>query len=184
MPCGQLSRGQRQRVAIGQALIHSPLLLILDEPASGLDPEARHDLAEVFTQLHADGMTLIVSSHILAELDEYSTHMLVIRQGRIREHRALQEPRGHGCARRVHVQVGGDCADLPARLRKALGAFPDVRVVPRSHDIALLEWVGDADHRAALLRLLLNAGLPVVGFGAEQADLQQQYLESLQSGAQ
>src|SRR5262249_20505538 len=72
---GELSRGQRQRVAIGQALIHAPQVLILDEPASGLDPEARYALARLFTRLQSEGMTLIVSSHILAELDEYSTHM-------------------------------------------------------------------------------------------------------------
>ena len=96
-----LSRGQRQRVAIGQALIHSPGLLILDEPASGLDPEARHELAGLFLQLRESGMTLLVSSHILAELDEYSTHMLVMRGGRIVESRALAEAGGTaGRARR------------------------------------------------------------------------------------
>ena len=84
-----LSRGQRQRLAIGQAIIHSPQVLLLDEPASGLDPEARSALAGVFKALQAQGMTLLVSSHILAELDEYSTHMLALNQGRVLEHRAL-----------------------------------------------------------------------------------------------
>ncbi|VVC82742.1 DNA mismatch repair protein MutS [Sideroxydans sp. CL21] len=76
---GSLSRGLRQRVAIGQAIIHQPKVLLLDEPASGLDPEARASLATLFRQLQADGMTLLVSSHILSELDEYSTHMLALR---------------------------------------------------------------------------------------------------------
>lgn len=84
-----LSRGQRQRLAIGQAIIHSPQVLLLDEPASGLDPEARGALASVFKALQAQGMTLLVSSHILAELDEYSTHMLALNHGRVLEHRAL-----------------------------------------------------------------------------------------------
>ena len=84
-----LSRGQRQRLAIGQAIIHSPQVLLLDEPASGLDPEARGALASVFKALQAQGMTLLVSSHILAELDVYSTHMLALNHGRVLEHRAL-----------------------------------------------------------------------------------------------
>ena len=67
---GTLSRGLRQRLAIGQAIIHSPRLLLLDEPAAGLDPEARAALAALFRDLRSDGMTLVVSSHILSELEE------------------------------------------------------------------------------------------------------------------
>ncbi|MDO4724750.1 MAG: ABC transporter ATP-binding protein [Comamonadaceae bacterium] len=86
----ELSRGQRQRLAIGQAIIHSPQVLLLDEPASGLDPQARSSLAALFRRLQAQGMTLLVSSHILSELDEYSTHILSIRQGRIVSHEDLR----------------------------------------------------------------------------------------------
>ncbi|MDD1606888.1 MAG: ABC transporter ATP-binding protein, partial [Methylococcaceae bacterium] len=86
---GTLSRGLRQRVAIAQAIIHSPRVVLLDEPASGLDPEARHELAELFLELQKQGMTLLVSSHILAELEAYSTDMLVLRQGRIIEQVAI-----------------------------------------------------------------------------------------------
>ena len=78
-----LSRGQRQRVAIGQAIVHMPQVLLLDEPASGLDPEARADLSALFRNLQSHGMTLVVSSHILSELDEYCTHILSIRDGRV-----------------------------------------------------------------------------------------------------
>lgn len=89
LQAGSLSRGQRQRLAIGQSIIHSPQVLLLDEPASGLDPEARALLTDVFKSLQAEGMSLVVSSHILAELDQYSTHMLALNQGRVLEHRAL-----------------------------------------------------------------------------------------------
>ncbi|WLF84265.1 ABC transporter ATP-binding protein [Moraxella sp. ZY210820] len=85
----ELSRGQRQRVGIGQVIIHQPKLLILDEPASGLDPEARHELSQLFNRLKAQGMTLLVSSHILSELDEYCTHILVLKQGKIVKHQAI-----------------------------------------------------------------------------------------------
>ena len=96
-----LSRGWRQRVAIGQAMVHAPQVLLLDEPAAGLDPEARIGLAGLFRQLRAEGMTLIVSSHILAELDEYSSHMLAIKDGRAVEFRALEATVETGVTLRV-----------------------------------------------------------------------------------
>ena len=71
----ELSRGMRQRLAIAQAIIHEPKVLILDEPASGLDPEARFELAELFVRLRDAGMTLLVSSHILAELELSLIHI-------------------------------------------------------------------------------------------------------------
>ena len=84
-----LSRGQRQRLAIGQAIVHQPQVLLLDEPASGLDPDARDSLATLFRQLQAQGMTLVVSSHILSELDAYSTHVLSLRGGCVEQHSPL-----------------------------------------------------------------------------------------------
>src|SRR5512142_1670256 len=104
-PSGSLSRGLRQRVAIGQAIIHQPKVLLLDEPASGLDPEARASLAALFRQLQADGMTLLVSSHILAELDEYSTHMLALRAGRILENRELKHAQQAATHRTLHLAL-------------------------------------------------------------------------------
>ncbi len=86
-------RGQRQRLAIGQAIVHQPAVLLLDEPASGLDPEAHASLAQLMRQLQAQGMTLIVSSHILSELDEYCTHILALRAGRIENHGPLHTTR-------------------------------------------------------------------------------------------
>ena len=80
---GDLSRGQRQKVGIAQSLVHQPQILLLDEPASGLDPEARSELAAVMRLLKSRGVTLIVSSHILSELQEYSDKMLTIKSGRI-----------------------------------------------------------------------------------------------------
>lgn len=87
----ELSRGQKQRVGIGQVIIHKPKFLLLDEPASGLDPEARHELSLLLLKLQKEGMTILVSSHILSELDEYCSHMLVIKQGKIQAFQALQD---------------------------------------------------------------------------------------------
>ena len=77
-----LSRGLRQRLAIGMAIIHRPELLILDEPAAGLDPDARSELAALLRALAAEGISIIVSSHILSELEEYSDRMITIAAGR------------------------------------------------------------------------------------------------------
>lgn len=84
--CSGLSRGWRQRVGIGIALINNPKVLILDEPASGLDPESRSELSFVLKTLHSKGVQIFVSSHILSELEEYCDSMLVLREGKIREH--------------------------------------------------------------------------------------------------
>ncbi len=87
----ELSRGLRQRLAIAQAIISHPKILFLDEPASGLDPEARMHLSALLKQLQEAGMTIIVSSHILSELEDYSTHMLIIKNGKITKHCALAD---------------------------------------------------------------------------------------------
>ena len=72
-----------------EEVVHRPRVLLLDEPASGLDPEVRASLAGLFRQFQAQGMTLVVSSHILSELDEYCTHILTLRAGRITQHESL-----------------------------------------------------------------------------------------------
>src|SRR5690606_38013945 len=87
-----LSRGLAQRLAIAQAIVYAPKVLLLDEPASGLDPEARIQLAELFLTLQAEGMTLVVSSHILAELDAYASSMIILRAGRIVDHQQVRGP--------------------------------------------------------------------------------------------
>ncbi len=78
-----LSRGMRQRLAIAQIVIKKPKLLLLDEPASGLDPGARNQLSALFRQLKSEGMTLIVSSHILTELEQYADRLVIMNNGRV-----------------------------------------------------------------------------------------------------
>jgi ABC-2 type transport system ATP-binding protein len=174
----ELSRGQRQRVAIGQALIHDPQVLMLDEPASGLDPEARHSLALLFTRLAGEGMTLLVSSHILAELDEYSTHMLVMRQGRIIE----SKPLGGGGAGTQQLRIA--FAHEVAGLAQSLAAIAGVRVVEAGAADALVEVAGDAQAQSEVLRALVAAGLPVASFSAERENLHQSYLRTVARGTQ
>ena len=178
--CAALSRGLRQRVAIGQAIVHAPEVLLLDEPASGLDPEARHSLATLFTRLKNEGMTLVVSSHILAELDEYSTHMLVLRGGAVIEHRALAgavtQAGAQADAQQVRVRLARPYTALP----DTLAAISGVRVVACETLSALLEVTGGTDEQAAVLHALVHAGVPVLAFTEEHENLHQSYLRTVQ----
>jgi ABC-2 type transport system ATP-binding protein len=176
---GALSRGQRQRLAIAQAIVHKPEVLLLDEPASGLDPEARWSLSSLLTALRDDGMMLVVSSHILAELEDYSTHLLAIRDGRIVDLRALQQ-----------VETGE--VPLPMQLRLTT---PDRRIgtllatIAGVSDIAVdtqlvhFSLAGGVQAQHALLKRLIDEGLPVAEFAAVQSTLQDSYLALMRKQA-
>ncbi len=85
-PAKNLSRGQKQRLALAQILIHRPQIVLLDEPASGLDPQSRNSLSHFIQELAKEGMTFIVSSHILNELEDYCSGILILEKGKILSH--------------------------------------------------------------------------------------------------
>ncbi len=176
---GTLSRGLKQRLAIAQAIIHEPRVALLDEPAAGLDPEARYSLAAVFRELRNDGMTLIVSSHILAELEDYSTHLLAIRDGRIVDLRALQQ-----------IEAGGAPVAMQLRL-----VAPDRRIGPLLANVAgvsdlavdtqlvRFNLTGGPQAQHALLKRLIDEGLPIAEFAPVQSSLQDSYLALMRKQA-
>jgi ABC-2 type transport system ATP-binding protein len=168
---GQLSRGQRQRLAIAQAIIHQPDLLVLDEPAAGLDPEARSRLSKLILNLRDDGTTILVSSHILAELEDYCTKMVMIDDGRLIDTEPM-EPRRH----RFHVTLASPRADLAALAAEMPGV-----VAVSSHDglEAIVTLAGEDPRPQDVLAALVSAGLPVSAFGPEQWRLQDDYLAAL-----
>jgi ABC-2 type transport system ATP-binding protein len=174
---GTLSRGLRQRLAIAQAILHEPALVLLDEPASGLDPEARHSLSEVLMALRDDGMTLIVSSHILAELEDYSTHLLVVLNGRIEEHRAIGEVAKDGQLVSVAIELSAP----DPRFAEVLASFPDGLGSETSGLTGEIVLPSSTDVRRRLLIHLLNAGLPVCEFSVGRQTLQDVYLERVRS---
>jgi ABC-2 type transport system ATP-binding protein len=174
---GSLSRGLRQRLAIGQAIIHAPRLLLLDEPAAGLDPEARAALAVLFRELQAEGMTLLVSSHILAELEEYSTHMLVLRTGRIVEQRELGS--GAAASRRLRLRLAAPDPRLAVRLAGTASV-----TALEAHDMeAAFDWSGDLVAQAALLRELVHEGFEIASLEESRASLQDSYLRTVSGAA-
>jgi ABC-2 type transport system ATP-binding protein len=173
MKAGELSRGLRQRLAIAQAVVHEPQILMLDEPASGLDPEARHSLAELFLALRDQGMTLVVSSHILSELDEYSTDMLVLREGRILSHDPIEQEVAATVSLRLSLSEPFE------GLQVLLSGLPGVSAVAGDNESALISFSGDATAQHQLLKNLLDQGLPVCAFAEQQRNMQSAYLESV-----
>jgi ABC-2 type transport system ATP-binding protein len=176
---GTLSRGLKQRLAIAQAIIHEPRIALLDEPAAGLDPEARYSLAAVFRELRADGMTLIVSSHILAELEDYSTHLLAIRDGRIVDLRALQHLETAEVA--VPMQVRLVAPDQ--RIGALLATIAGVSDVEVDTQLVRFSLAGGPPAQHALLKRLIDEGLPVAEFAPVQSSLQDSYLALMRKQA-
>src|SRR5207237_987639 len=105
-PVHTLSRGQQQRLGLARALVHDPAVLLLDEPASGLDPRARLELREVVRELGRMGKAVVISSHILAELADLCTHIAIVDSGRVLTAGTVEEVtrRLHG-GRSVRIQV-------------------------------------------------------------------------------
>ncbi len=169
----ELSRGLRQRVAIAQAIIHKPPVVFLDEPASGLDPEARHELAELFISLRNQGMTLLVSSHILAELEAYCSDMLVLRQGRIVEQVAVNAP---AQTQPYKLVLAAAVENLPAILQSIAG----ISVIScEQNRLALLQIDENISPQHQLLKALIALDLPVSEFAPVANNLQDTYLQTI-----
>ena len=172
---GALSRGLKQRLAIAQSIIHQPEFLILDEPASGLDPDARFRLSNLLVRLKDDGMTLLVSSHILSELEDYATHTIVIRDGRIASQGQMDGANAATEDERLTITLVA--ADL--RLDKVLSAgvgVSDVRLKGRTGHCRI---TGGEAARHDLLKSLLAAELAVVDFRVEDTRLRDTYMATL-----
>jgi ABC-2 type transport system ATP-binding protein len=163
---GTLSRGLRQRLAIAQAIVHRPAVLLLDEPAAGLDPQARRDLSKLLQSLRDGGMTLVVSSHILAELHDYSDRMVIVDEGRIAGGKsiALKD------AARLRIRLAVPRADLKDFLA-ARGA--KIEVSDADHALVTLE--GGCAERAALLTGLVSGGFAVSEFAEDAHILEHVY---------
>jgi len=170
---GALSRGLRQRLAIAQAIVHEPEFLVLDEPASGLDPEARHSLSQLLVNLRGGGMTLLVSSHILAELEGYCTDMLIMRDGRIIDSRALKGAASR--ARRLRLDMAQPTADLNTLLEAQAG----VSQVVVDGNVASFLFEGDLSARHGLLKNLIEDGVAIAGLSEDRVALQDAYIAQI-----
>jgi ABC-2 type transport system ATP-binding protein len=169
----RLSKGLKQRVALGRAIIHDPQLLVLDEPAANLDPRARIEFRTLIRELASDGKTVLLSSHILTELSEICDAVAVIEKGKILATGTVEEiMTGLRQHRVLSVKLRGD-KDGAMRF---LLEQPGVARVLDANDRLQLEFTGDDTAQVALLGRLVGAGFPVLEFNAEGAGLEDLFM--------
>ena len=172
-----LSRGMRQRLAVARTLLPDPHVILLDEPAAGLDPAGRVQFRRMLANLRDQGKALIVSSHILADLAEYCTHIGIMEQGRLKQFGTVAEVAGGaGSAQRQHFRIvlARRIGDLAPRI----ATLPGVTAVQLDGDVLTLEYESTKDAAAELLARLIGAGLPVAEFRPISPDIEQAYLRS------
>lgn len=165
-----LSRGQKQRLGLARALVHEPRVLLLDEPASGLDPQARIDLRVLLRRFAAEGRTVLVSSHILSELEEVVDDAVFLLGGETVDTRRVEAAARR--ARPWRVRIAGLEASVAAgQVAQALGV--EARTDRRD---VLVEFESD-EAAAAALRALVSADLAVAEFAAAQGSLEHTFLD-------
>lgn len=179
-PARVLSRGQKQRLGMARALIHSPSVLLLDEPASGLDPRSRIELRDVLRALAAQGATVLVSSHILSELEEMSDRAVVVAGGKTVATEDLRPGATTAAWWRI-TTLDGDALRTALHRRGVeytVVPNPDGQWSTRGAVETLLP-----DERAAadLLEALVRDGVPVFGFAAGQGRLETAYLAATEA---
>ncbi|MBS0290369.1 MAG: ABC transporter ATP-binding protein [Proteobacteria bacterium] len=170
---GKLSRGLRQRLAIAQTLIHRPKILLLDEPSAGLDPEARFHLSQMLIQLQKEGMTIIVSSHILSELEDYSSHMIVLDEGLLVKQCGLTDHQSTNNKITLKVEFSEDVAlHMPV-----IQSLSDVNVKSYEKQTVILELQGNQQSQQQLLKTLIEKQLPIISVQEQKQRMQDVYLD-------
>jgi len=173
-----LSRGMEQRLCLAHALVHDPQVLLLDEPASGLDPRARVELRELLRELRSLGKTILISSHILPELEELCTSVAIVDRGRVLAKGTvgdIERRLRYGAVLRVRVLAEGEQLETA---RASLAADPDVTTATILHDGTIeLGFRGDDAASARLLATSIAAGIPIVTFARAATDLEELFLQ-------
>ncbi len=170
-----LSRGLKQRLCLARALVHDPAVLLLDEPASGLDPRARVEMREILKELQRMGKTIVISSHILPELTELCTMIGIIDQGRMRATGPVQDViRELTSGRRLRIMVMGRRDEALAILK----ALPSIRTVDMINGAIEAQYEGDDATAASILQALTGAGISVSGFSQLEGGLEDAFLKA------
>ncbi|NWJ44868.1 MAG: ABC transporter ATP-binding protein [Chloroflexi bacterium] len=178
-----LSRGMKQRLGLARTLVHDPQLLILDEPASGLDPRARVELRELLRELSRMGKTVLISSHILTELAEMCTHIGIIERGTLlaqgKVSDIIRQLRHINRLVRIKVRLGAE--ELPLAAEAAIKAAPGVtelKLMEETNDVAghianfEATVQGDEAEMHTLLRYLIACNLFIFDFSERQDNLE------------
>ncbi|GGN99455.1 ABC transporter ATP-binding protein [Saccharibacillus kuerlensis] len=175
-----LSRGMKQRLCLARSLVHDPEVLILDEPASGLDPRARIEMREILKELKRMGKTIIISSHILPELAEMVDEIGVIEHGRMVAQGKVADIQSRMRVNRVlHIRTLGRQDELAERLRDEEHVS---RVLSDANGIQV-HFSGQDAEQMKLLRRILEWEYEVVSFNEAQTNLEDVFLEITKGGA-
>ncbi|MHC4645359.1 MAG: ABC transporter ATP-binding protein [Planctomycetota bacterium] len=169
-----LSRGMQQRLGLARVLIHDPKVLVLDEPASGLDPRARIEIRELLRELKRMGKTIMISSHILSELEEICDHVGIIEHGRLVFSGTLEEIRSRlGLQSKVRVKVvnGRD------RAVELLSAMPQIHSVQILDDCIAVTFSEGHDGDGIIARTLVNGGIDIISLQPERLKLDDAFLQ-------
>lgn len=170
-----LSRGLKQRLCLARALVHDPVVLLLDEPASGLDPRARVEMREILKELRGMGKTIIISSHILPELTELCTMIGIIDHGRMRATGSVQDViRGLSADKRLRITVVG--AREPAIA--ILEPLASVRHVDVANGTIEATYEGDETTAADILQTLTAGGIKVSAFSQVDGGLEEAFMRA------
>lgn len=170
---GALSRGMQQRLGLARVLIHDPKVLLLDEPASGLDPRARIEVMAILQELQRLGKTIIISSHILSELQTLCNRVAIIEKGRLIYSGPVQGVRDQMAPGRiVWAKVGAD----PAKAAELLRQRPEVSAVEEVDGRLRITLVDhDVDH-ALVPEVLVKAGFRLLEFREDELGLEEVFL--------
>jgi ABC-2 type transport system ATP-binding protein len=171
-----LSRGMKQRLSLGRTIIHEPLLLLLDEPVSGLDPIARMQFREIIKVLQEVGMTVVISSHVLSDLAELCSWVSIMELGYLVESAPLQELYKRLSRQQIFMSVLGNKLEA---LTSELKNFPWVEnwaIIPETQQVCV-DFSGSPEDAANLLRELVAANIPLTEFHCTQEDLETIFLK-------
>jgi ABC-2 type transport system ATP-binding protein len=173
-----LSRGMQQRLCLAHALVHDPQVLLLDEPASGLDPRARVELRELLRELRSLGKTILISSHILPELEELCTSVAIVDRGQVLAQGRVSDIERRlrfGAVLRVRLLLEGEALEAAC---DRFGEDADVATAVLLDDGTIeLGFRGDDAATARLLAQSIAAGLPIVSFARAASDLEELFLQ-------
>jgi len=170
-----LSRGMKQRLCLARSLIHDPSVLILDEPASGLDPRARVEMRDILKHLKSMGKTILISSHILPELSEMCDEIVVIDRGKLI---------AHGHVETIQAQLQGDKrikVKVMKELELARAFFEEdplisaIEVEKEKNEISF-NYKGTDEEQVELLRKVFLSNIPIYSFTAEEKDLEDVFM--------
>jgi ABC-2 type transport system ATP-binding protein len=179
-----LSRGLKQRLGLARVLIHDPSILVLDEPASGLDPRARVEIRELLLEIARLGKTIVFSSHILADVAELCTRVGIMENGKVVALGTLDQLSERAIPHRL-IRVAFLNQLGMEKAQSAFAALPGVSAVRPQEGLGKAEWisleaefVGDDELLRQLLVNLIGQGLPVVHFSEETQNLEEVFMRT------